>query len=412
MTDNAKSPILSKNVSSSIGLAPPLRFSGFEGEWSGTKLSRLFQKITQKNKSGVITNVICNSAKNGLIPQRDFFDKDIANVENTNGYFIIQKNDFVYNPRKSNDAPYGPISTYKHEEDGIVSPLYLCFRPSRDIDVRYFDAYFKSTVWHRYIYFAGDSGARHDRVSIKDENFFAMPVNIPVLPEQQKIADFLSLVDERIEKQRQLVEVLKRYKRGLFLLLFDGKQQNNILSQIIEYGKAGGTPTSTNKNYYSGTIPFLSISDMTAQGKFLRNTEKHISELGLKNSTAWLVPANSLIISMYASYGLVSINTIPITTSQAMFSIIPKDETDTEYLYYYLSYLSTTGYYDKMVSTGTQANLNAEKVKNIPIYFPSKEERTKIKVILKTFDEMEDAENRKLETLLDIKSGLLQQMFI
>ena len=95
-----------------------------------------------------------------------------------------------------------------------------------------------------------------------------------------------------------------------------------------------------------------------------------------------------------------------------MFSIIPKDETDTEYLYYYLSYLSTTGYYDKMVSTGTQANLNAEKVKNIPIYFPSKEERTKIKVFLKTFDEMEDAENRKLETLLDIKSGLLQQMFI
>ena len=237
-------------------------------------------------------------------------------------------------------------------------------------------------------------------------------LGMPCHDEQQKIADFLSLVDERIEKQRQLVEVLKRYKRGLFLLLFDGKQQNNILSQIIEYGKAGGTPTSTNKNYYSGTIPFLSISDMTAQGKFLRNTEKHISELGLKNSTAWLVPANSLIISMYASYGLVSINTIPITTSQAMFSIIPKDETDTEYLYYYLSYLSTTGYYDKMVSTGTQANLNAEKVKNIPIYFPSKEERTKIKVILKTFDEMEDAENRKLETLLDIKSGLLQQMFI
>ena len=248
--------------------------------------------------------------------------------------------------------------------------------------------------------------------SISKTNLGSTYITYPTVVEQQKIADFLSLVDERIEKQRQLVEVLKRYKRGLFLLLFDGKQQNNILSQIIEYGKAGGTPTSTNKNYYSGTIPFLSISDMTAQGKFLRNTEKHISELGLKNSTAWLVPANSLIISMYASYGLVSINTIPITTSQAMFSIIPKDETDTEYLYYYLSYLSTTGYYDKMVSTGTQANLNAEKVKNIPIYFPSKEERTKIKVILKTFDEMEDAENRKLETLLDIKSGLLQQMFI
>ena len=125
----------------------------------------------EKNKNGLVDNVICNSAKNGLMPQRDFFDKDIANTENTNGYYIIQENDFVYNPRKSNEAPYGPISMYKYKDKGIVSPLYLCFRATKEIHPRYFEMYFKSSVWHKYIYFAGDSGARYDRVSIKEGYF-------------------------------------------------------------------------------------------------------------------------------------------------------------------------------------------------------------------------------------------------
>ena len=211
--------------SSFNGLEPSLRFGHFVGNWEKSKLSSLFKKCLEKNKNGLVDNVICNSAKNGLMPQRDFFDKDIANTENTNGYYIIQENDFVYNPRKSNEAPYGPISMYKYKDKGIVSPLYLCFRATKEIHPRYFEMYFKSSVWHKYIYFAGDSGARYDRVSIKDDVFFEMPINIPSLPEQQKIADFLSLVDRRIEKQRQLVESLKKYKRGLFFEIFEQKRR-------------------------------------------------------------------------------------------------------------------------------------------------------------------------------------------
>ena len=397
MTDNAKSPILSKNVSSSIGLEPPLRFPGFEGEWE----KKILSDVAYYGKS---RHTVCKSdyvsTENMLQDFRGICryttSEKIAGIE-------FEKQNLLL----ANIRPYLKKVWFANFS-GAASTDVLVLKATTIVP-----GFLKHIIANESFISYVMSAVKGSKMPRGDKSHILnYTLGMPCHDEQQKIADFLSLVDERIEKQRQLVEVLKRYKRGLFLLLFDGKQQNNILSQIIEYGKAGGTPTSTNKNYYSGTIPFLSISDMTAQGKFLRNTEKHISELGLKNSTAWLVPANSLIISMYASYGLVSINTIPITTSQAMFSIIPKDETDTEYLYYYLSYLSTTGYYDKMVSTGTQANLNAEKVKNIPIYFPSKEERTKIKVILKTFDEMEDAENRKLETLLDIKSGLLQQMFI
>ena len=210
------------NVSSSNGLEkrPKLRFPGFDEPWNTALLSDYFVKSTKKNSVGMISNVICNSAKQGLIPQREYFDKDIANSDNTNGYYIIESNDFVYNPRKSADAPYGPISSYQYPEAGIVSPLYLCFRAKREINPLYFEWYFRSSAWHRYIYMSGDSGARHDRVSIKDDVFFAMPINVPSAKEQERISLFLDAIERRIETQRTLVETLKKDKRGLLNKLF------------------------------------------------------------------------------------------------------------------------------------------------------------------------------------------------
>lgn len=215
------------NVSSSNGLEkyPKLRFPGFNKPWQPTVLSSVFAKNTKKNTDGQVTNVICNSAKQGLIPQREYFDKDIANSDNTSGYYIIEENDFVYNPRKSTDAPYGPISSYKYAEAGIVSPLYLCFRAKKEINPAFFEWYFRSSVWHRYVYMSGDSGARHDRVSIKDDTFFAMPINLPSAHEQGHIASFLEKIDQRIETQRTLVEALKKYKRGVIAYILSGESK-------------------------------------------------------------------------------------------------------------------------------------------------------------------------------------------
>ena len=210
------------NVSSSNGLEkrPKLRFPGFDEPWNETPLSACFAKNIKKNADGSISNVICNSAKMGLIPQRDYFDKDIANSDNTNGYYIIEHDDFVYNPRKSSDAPYGPISRYAYSDAGIVSPLYLCFRAKGNVDTNFFEWYFHSSAWHRYIYMTGDSGARHDRVSIKDADFFSMPIRFPSAIEQKKIAAFLNTIERRITSQQLLIGSLKKYKRGLVFSVF------------------------------------------------------------------------------------------------------------------------------------------------------------------------------------------------
>ena len=81
-----------------------------------------------------------------------------------------------------------------------MSPLYLCFRAKREINPLYFEWYFRSSTWHRYIYMSGDSGARHDRVSIKDDVFFAMPINVPSAKEQEKIANTLLKLLENIDE--------------------------------------------------------------------------------------------------------------------------------------------------------------------------------------------------------------------
>lgn len=189
------------------------------------------------------------------------------------------------------------------------------------------------------------------------------------------------------------------------------KQPNHTpkLKDIIIKGKAGGTPSSTVAEYYNGDIPFLSISDITKQGKYVEFTEKHISENGLANSSAWIVPSNSLILSMYASVGLVCINKVPLATSQAMFSMVLKDCNMLDYIYYYLNFFRETQIH-RLLETGTQSNINADTVRDIEIPFYSN-----ILVFVKTLQAIENRLNNEkdmLSRLMDLKTYLLSSLFI
>ena len=183
------------------------------------------------------------------------------------------------------------------------------------------------------------------------------------------------------------------------------------LDTLFSKGKAGGTPTSTNKDYYGGDIPFLSINDITRQGKYISSTENHISQLGLENSSAWIVPANSLILSMYASVGLATINTIPIATSQAMFAMQLKNGEDINFLYYYLNYFRYR-HIQKYLETGTQSNINADIVRGIMIPDYGSARNIEISNCLLAIDKKIDNESIVLDNYNGTKQYLLSQMFI
>ena len=166
------------------------------------------------------------------------------------------------------------------------------------------------------------------------------------------------------------------------------------------------------QKYYDGTISFLSISDISSQNKYIKYTEKCIFEDGLKNSSTWLVPKNSIILSMYVSYGLLCINKIELATSQVMYSMIFKDDIDVEFIYYYLYYLQQINYYDRLVSTGTQFNLNAEKVNKIKIYCPNYDIQKNISKLFVSCDRKILLKENKLLKLQELEKGLMQSMFV
>ena len=189
-------------------------------QWQQVRLGDIFKKVSRRNTNGKIKNVITNSAEYGLIPQRDFFDKDIAVDGNTSTYYVIEEGDFVYNPRKSNNAPFGPFNRYTLSEQGIISPLYTCLVLQANINPSYLAWYFKSDAWHRYIYDNGSQGVRHDRVSMTDNLLMGIPVIYPERKIQDNIANTLDLIESRLHLAQNKLDLLNIERNGFMQQLF------------------------------------------------------------------------------------------------------------------------------------------------------------------------------------------------
>ena len=406
---------------------PKLRFKEFTDEWKTHKLKDFFSKITKKNKSNSIHNVISNSAKFGLVKQIDYFSKDIANTDNTESYFIIEKNDFVYNPRKSLEAPFGPICKYNYNETGIVSPLYLCFRCSQLINHDFFEYLFKSSVWYKYIYQNGDSGARHDRVNIKDSTFFLMPIFVPQSKEQEKIAKFLTTVDKKITNLENTITSLENQKKGLLQqifsqkLCFKDKNGNNYpnwekkkLGNITQ--SQGGTAlekyTTTN-----GLYKFISIGNYSTYSTYLDNGIR----IDLNNKTKkQLLNKNDLVMILNdkTSSGNIIGRTLLIDKdntyiyNQRSQRLICNTKIIIPSFLYFLLNSDFRKNIIKKVQGATQIYINYSTIEVMHLNIPCLEEQTKIADFLSAFDRKLDNQKAQLEHWKQIKKGLLQQMFV
>lgn len=194
-------------------------------EWEEKNLSAILARQTTKNRGNSIHNVLTNSATQGIISQQDYFDKQIANNENTDGYYIVKQGYFVYNPRISVSAPCGPFNKYYGEDDGIMSPLYTVYKYVDD-SAAYSDflAYLlSSTIWHGYMHSIANYGARSDRMSVTNEDIDNMPLPYPSIKEQERIAEILKTQDRIIELKEKLLKEKQREKKYLMQQLLTGK---------------------------------------------------------------------------------------------------------------------------------------------------------------------------------------------
>ena len=216
---NVKKSMLEKMFPRDGANVPEIRFAGFTNAWEQRKLSEVADKVTEKNVDLAVHETFTNSAEYGVISQRDFFDHDISNAENIGGYYVVRNEDFVYNPRISVTAPVGPVNRNKLGRNGVMSPLYTVFR-THDIDTTYLEWFFKSSYWHPFMFFNGDSGARSDRFSIKDAVFFEMPIPTPSLAEQRWIGAYMDKLDNLITLHQCKCDKLKDLKNSLLRKMF------------------------------------------------------------------------------------------------------------------------------------------------------------------------------------------------
>lgn len=183
------------------------------------------------------------------------------------------------------------------------------------------------------------------------------------------------------------------------------------LGEVAEKMKAGGTPRTNVNEYWNGKIPLVKVEDVVNSYKYLTSTNLYISDIGLKNSSAWIVPQGSIILTMYGTAGEVCINKIPVAVTQNVMVIISKNKTlTTEFLYYALKFAKNYTLHlisDKTIFT----HFTLSKAKNLLIPLPPLEEQKKIAAILSTLQKAIEIESKLIERTKELKKSTMHKLF-
>ena len=245
---------------------------------------------------------------------------------------------------------------------------------------------------------------------LDSEDLLALNVKLPSLIEQKKIEKFLSLIDERIETQIRIIEELKLFRDTLmFKLLSPRKNWEHVCIHDVAMVVGGGTPDTNVKEYWDGNIQWFTPSEIGKE-KYAIASERTISQAGLDNSSAKLLPANTILLSTRATIGECSIAKQECCTNQGFQSLIATTVTP-EFLYY----LIQTKKRDLLskASGSTFSEISANEVRKIRVCIPTTaKEQEAIVQPLSAYDEKIETECKILQLYKRQKQFLLSQMFI
>ena len=329
--------------------------------------------------------------------------------------------------RKSGDFIYGKQNFHKGCF-AIIPSEYNNYVSSSDIPSFTF---YKGFVPHYCYYFLSRENlykAFENKMTgtgskrLNQDSFLKYNILIPNENEQQKIAQFFSLLDHHIklwERKLELYQLKKKYYLDKmfadkdipelrFNQFFENLNLNKIENLVLSM-KSGGTPLSTKKEYYNGNINFLTISDM--DDKYIYKTDKFISKEGLDNSSSYTLSKNNLLISIYASLGKISINKIDVALPQSIVGvIIDNSKLNLEFIYQYLIYKNK--WFKLNAQIGSQPNINIETLKKMNIFFPELNEQQKIASFFEQNDKFINLCRFNIQKLKDRKKYYLNNLFI
>ena len=390
---------------------PNLRFPEFSGEWERHSLGEIgstligltYSPADVVKEDGVIV------LRSSNIQDGEIDYKDLVRVnKKIKDSLFTKKNDILICARNGSSRLIGKNALISDDDTGHSYGAFMMVYRSED------NPFVRQLLCTKR-YFAQvreNLGARINQITTSDMNSFEF--FFPQSKEERnKIALFLRLIDERISTQKKIIEKYESLIKGITDKVFYTPHVYFLRSFGTLYKDAGegGTPSTSNPQYYEdGTIPFIKIDDLSQ--KYLVAHKDCITELGLRNSSAWLIPTGSVLYSNGATIGAISINTYPVSTKQGILGIVPNDCVCAEYLYY----LMTSKYFRKQVhriiTEGTMKTAYLKDINRILCPVPDKNEQQSLAKSISLVTRKIEIEKATLKAFILQKRYLLSHLFI
>ena len=362
-------------------------------------------------------------ANEGVAPKGERYDRSALVTDTVNKlYKKTEKGDFIYS---SNNLETGSIGLNKYGK-ACISPVYSIFEPTGIADSDFLgrrlvrkDFINAMVKWRQ--------GVIYGQWRIHESDFLKIEITVPSVEEQRKIGTYLDQLDNLITLHQRKYDKLQVLKKAMLEKMFpkngssvpeirfkgftDAWEQRKV-SEVAEIC-AGGTPsTGIEKYWHPKEIPWLSSGEV--HKKYITYTDNKISVEGLNNSSARMIPANSVLIALAGqgkTRGTVAINRISLTTNQSIAAMIFSKEIVPEFVFCNLE-----NRYEEIrrmsSGDGSRGGLNKQIVGEIEIPYTSKEEQAKIGAYFSKLDHLITLHQRELEKLQNIKKSMLEKMFV
>ena len=375
-----------------------------------------------KNETNIPLTI---SSKDGLINQNDFFNKQVASKD-MSGYYLLHRGEYAYNKSYSVGYDFGSIKRLEKYNMGALSTLYICFALTQ-FDSDFIKHYFDSLKWYKEIYMISAEGARnHGLLNVPTDDFFATLHTLPSnLAEQRKIATFLDALTRRIEKQRSLVENLKKYKRGLLQQIFSRKIsicETNASWDFIPLGEIGsffgGLTGKSKEDFEQGQAKFITYMNV------YKNTfadETMLTSVNvLPHERQNIVRFGDVLFTQSSEtleeVGLTSVWVHQSTPYLNSFCMGLRPHSLKKYNPYYLGYAMRSPQIRQAIMKEGQGisriNLAASRIEGVLIPIPPIETQIKIAEYLQRWDSVISANDNILSNLILQKKAFLQSLFI
>jgi len=399
------------NVSSSNGLEkrPKLRFPGFDEPYKQCHIGDIYAERSQRGASDMV--LLSVTMNDGVIPRSEIEGKDNSSADKSN-YKVVLMGDMVYNSMRMWQGANG-ISPY----DGIVSPAYTVLMPKIPISNGYFAALFKSPNLINE-FRKNSQGMTSDTWNLKYPQIETIKVHIPPLSEQNRVADMLGTLERRIAKQAQLVENLKKYKRGVVRTLLtpyscciaDATWTTAKIGDLGSFTK--GAPLSKADIAPDGT-PFILYGELYTTyheviNAVIRRTQAQPEKQYYSRVGDVVIPTSGETPEEISTAACVMLPDIILAGD---LNIFRSSKIDGRIMSYILNHI-VNGQIARIAQGKSVVHIQASELSKIEISYPDYNTQRKMFKIFDALNTRTEIAQKKLMALRCMQKALLQQLFM